>query len=131
MSFAISRRKTSRYSFTFMPLLGQALAGSRQAYTHLPETIRLFPLPHELSAVLRGIGFGPVSYRRLTKASVGAIAISPDSQWIAFAQVRDSNSNGRSDRNDAVDIWAAPLAGGEPVPLVRSPHRDGDPTWTW
>ena len=58
-------------------------------------------------------------------------AWSPDSQWIAFAQVRDSNSNGRSDQNDAVDIWAAPLAGGEPVPLVRSPHRDGDPTWTW
>jgi serine/threonine protein kinase len=58
-------------------------------------------------------------------------AWSPDSQWIAFAQVRDSNSNGRSDGNDAVDIWAAPLGGGETVPLVRSPNRDGDPTWTW
>jgi serine/threonine-protein kinase len=56
---------------------------------------------------------------------------SPDSQWIAFAQVRDSNSNGRSDGKDAVDIWAAPLDGGEMAPLVRSPFRDGDPTWTW
>ena len=56
---------------------------------------------------------------------------SPDSQWIAFARVRDSNSNGRSDANDAVDIWAAPISGGEPVPLVRSPNRDGDPSWTW
>lgn len=54
------------YSFTLMPLLGQALAGSRQAYTHLPETIRLFPLPHELSALLNRIGFEPVTYRRLT-----------------------------------------------------------------
>jgi len=58
-------------------------------------------------------------------------AWSPDSQWIAFARVRDSNSNGRSDAQDAVDIWAAPLTGGDPVPLVRSPNRDGDPSWTW
>ena len=58
-------------------------------------------------------------------------AWSPDSQWIAFAQIHDANNNGRSDQNDTVDIWAAPLGGGEPVPLVRSPYRDGDPTWTW
>jgi serine/threonine-protein kinase len=58
-------------------------------------------------------------------------AWSPDSQWIAFARVRDSNGNGRSDEKDAVDIWATPLGGGETVPLVQSPNRDGDPTWTW
>jgi serine/threonine protein kinase len=58
-------------------------------------------------------------------------AWSPDSQWIAFARVRDSNANGRSDGQDAVDIWAAPFQGGDAVPLVQSPHRDGDPTWTW
>ena len=70
--------------------------------------------------------------RRIT-SGVWAVtpAWSPDSQWIAFAQVRDSNSNGRSDGKDVVDIWAAPLGGGDSVPLVRSPNRDGDPTWTW
>jgi Tol biopolymer transport system component len=72
------------------------------------------------------------SLRRIT-SGVWAVTPtwSPDSQWIAFAQVRDSNSNGRKDENDAVDIWAAPLGGGDTVPLVRSPNRDGDPAWTW
>lgn len=56
---------------------------------------------------------------------------SPDSQWIAFAQLRDSNGNGQSDGKDAADIQAISLRGGELVPLIQSPHRDGDPTWTW
>ncbi|MGD8903872.1 MAG: protein kinase [Anaerolineae bacterium] len=56
---------------------------------------------------------------------------SPDSEWVAFAQVRDSNNNGRSDQNDTVNIWAVPRSGGEAVPLVQSPNRDGDPSWTW
>lgn len=54
------------YSFRIMPLLGQAIAGSRQAYTHLPESIRTFPLPDKLSEILENIGFCNVSYRRLT-----------------------------------------------------------------
>jgi len=54
------------YSFHMMPLLGWLLTGSRGAYTYLPESIRLFPLPHELSSVLRSVGFAHVSYRRLT-----------------------------------------------------------------
>ena len=54
------------YSFYLMPLLGEIIVGSRQAYMHLPETIRTFPLPDELSGVLAGIGFRRVRYRRLT-----------------------------------------------------------------
>ena len=54
------------YSFHVMPLLGQVLVGSRQAYTLLPESIRMFPLPEALSALLRDIGFHKVVYRRLT-----------------------------------------------------------------
>lgn len=78
---------------------------------------------------------GRASGGGLRQITSGAWAVtpawSPDSQWIAHAQVRDTNSNGRSDPDDAVDIWAVPLGGGDSVPLVQSPNRDGDPSWTW
>lgn len=54
------------YSFTIMPKLGELFVGSRQAYTYLPESIRLFPMPDELSDILRGIGFTDVNYSLLT-----------------------------------------------------------------
>ena len=54
------------YSFYIMPLVGELFAGSRKAYTHLPESIRMFPLPDELSALLKRIGFSQVNHRKLT-----------------------------------------------------------------
>lgn len=54
------------YSFYVMPAVGKILAGSRHAYTYLPESIRLFPPPDELKGQLEEIGFRDVSYRRLT-----------------------------------------------------------------
>ena len=54
------------YSFYIMPFLGEIIADSRKAYTHLPESIRMFPLPDELSALLRRIGFSQVTHRKLT-----------------------------------------------------------------
>lgn len=54
------------YSFYIMPALGKVLAGSRHAYTYLPESIRVFPGPQELKEILEGIGFRRVTYRKLT-----------------------------------------------------------------
>lgn len=54
------------YSFYVMPFLGELLVGSRHAYQLLPESIRTFPLPEELSDQLRHIGFRNVTYCRLT-----------------------------------------------------------------
>jgi demethylmenaquinone methyltransferase / 2-methoxy-6-polyprenyl-1,4-benzoquinol methylase len=60
------RRLYDFYSFHIMPLLGLIFGGSRQAYTYLPESIRLFPSPDELSRLLEEIGFRQVTYRPLT-----------------------------------------------------------------
>jgi demethylmenaquinone methyltransferase/2-methoxy-6-polyprenyl-1,4-benzoquinol methylase len=54
------------YSFSIMPFLGELVAGSRKAYTHLPESIRMFPLPDELAVMLRQVGFIRVDYRSFT-----------------------------------------------------------------
>ena len=54
------------YSFRFMPWVGKLLAGSREAYVYLPESIRKFPSPAELTALLRHIGFSRVIFQRLT-----------------------------------------------------------------
>jgi demethylmenaquinone methyltransferase/2-methoxy-6-polyprenyl-1,4-benzoquinol methylase len=54
------------YSFHIMPAVGKALAGSRQAYTYLPESIRLFPTADELAGILVRIGFRHVRHFRMT-----------------------------------------------------------------
>ena len=54
------------YSFYLMPYIGKALANCGPAYCYLPESIRLFPGADELKAILERIGFGRVTYRRLT-----------------------------------------------------------------
>ncbi|MGD8250724.1 MAG: class I SAM-dependent methyltransferase [Desulfobacterales bacterium] len=54
------------YSFYIMPLIGQVLVGSAESYSCLPETIRLFHLPDEISRILEGIGFRNVTYCRMT-----------------------------------------------------------------
>ena len=60
------RRLYDFYSFHLMPLAGKLLAGTRQAYLYLPESIRKFPPPDELSTILKRTGFSRVTYRRLT-----------------------------------------------------------------
>jgi demethylmenaquinone methyltransferase / 2-methoxy-6-polyprenyl-1,4-benzoquinol methylase len=60
------RRLYDFYSFHIMPLMGMIFVGSKQAYTYLPESIRLFPGPDELALRLEAIGFRQVNYRSLT-----------------------------------------------------------------
>ncbi|MGO9174837.1 MAG: class I SAM-dependent methyltransferase, partial [Desulfobaccales bacterium] len=60
------RRLYDFYSFYLMPLLGRIFVGSWQAYTYLPESIRMFARPEEVSATLAGLGFKEIRFRRLT-----------------------------------------------------------------
>ena len=54
------------YSFRIVPLLGQIVAGDREAYTYLVESIRRFPRQSELSAEIERAGFDLVRFRNLT-----------------------------------------------------------------
>ncbi|HWQ54339.1 MAG TPA: class I SAM-dependent methyltransferase [Bryobacteraceae bacterium] len=56
----------SFYSRRILPAIGGALSGSRDAYTYLPESVRKFPAPDELAAMMRAAGFAAVTWRRMT-----------------------------------------------------------------
>ena len=59
------------FSDRVIPTLGQAVAGDRDAYTYLVESIRRFPDPDTLSDMIGAAGFGGVRYRAMT----GGIAV--------------------------------------------------------
>jgi demethylmenaquinone methyltransferase/2-methoxy-6-polyprenyl-1,4-benzoquinol methylase len=52
-----------------VPLLGKVLPGGA-AYTYLPASVRRFPGPDELAALLRSSEFGSVEYRLLAAGIV-------------------------------------------------------------
>jgi demethylmenaquinone methyltransferase/2-methoxy-6-polyprenyl-1,4-benzoquinol methylase len=54
------------YSFTVLPLLGQVVAGDREAYQYLVESIRRFPPQGELARMMAAAGLERVDYRNLT-----------------------------------------------------------------
>ena len=54
------------YSFNVIPLMGQVVAGDRESYQYLVESIRKFPNQDKFAGMIRAAGFGQVSYRNLT-----------------------------------------------------------------
>jgi demethylmenaquinone methyltransferase/2-methoxy-6-polyprenyl-1,4-benzoquinol methylase len=54
------------YSFGVLPLLGQLVAGDRDAYTYLVESIRRFPPQSELSERIAAAGLDRPRFRNLT-----------------------------------------------------------------
>jgi demethylmenaquinone methyltransferase/2-methoxy-6-polyprenyl-1,4-benzoquinol methylase len=59
-------RVYNAYSFAVLPALGQFVAGDREAYRYLAESIRKFPDQESLCEKMRAAGFGQVSYRNLS-----------------------------------------------------------------
>jgi demethylmenaquinone methyltransferase/2-methoxy-6-polyprenyl-1,4-benzoquinol methylase len=54
------------YSFQIVPLLGLVVAGDRDAYSYLVESIRRFPPQSELAAMIAQAGLEQVKFRNLT-----------------------------------------------------------------
>jgi demethylmenaquinone methyltransferase/2-methoxy-6-polyprenyl-1,4-benzoquinol methylase len=54
------------YSFNILPRLGKLVAGNRDAYQYLVESIRRFPPQPELAAKMRAAGFAQVSWQNLS-----------------------------------------------------------------
>lgn len=54
------------YSFNVIPRLGQAVAGDRDSYQYLVESIRKFPDQEAFAALIRQAGFEQVKYRNLS-----------------------------------------------------------------
>jgi demethylmenaquinone methyltransferase/2-methoxy-6-polyprenyl-1,4-benzoquinol methylase len=55
-----------RYSYNVIPRMGQVIAGDRDSYQYLVESIRKFPDQETFAAMIREAGFGQVKYRNLS-----------------------------------------------------------------
>ncbi|HBU15340.1 MAG: bifunctional demethylmenaquinone methyltransferase/2-methoxy-6-polyprenyl-1,4-benzoquinol methylase [Rhodobacteraceae bacterium GWE1_64_9] len=54
------------YSFNVIPVMGQIIAGDRDSYQYLVESIRKFPDQETFAGMIRQAGFGQVAYRNLS-----------------------------------------------------------------
>ena len=55
-----------RYSFNFIPLMGEMIANDRDSYQYLVESIRKFPDQDRFLNMIRKVGFENAKYRNLT-----------------------------------------------------------------
>ena len=56
------RKFYDAYSFAVIPRLGEAIAGDRDSYQYLVESIRRFPKQDQFAQMIRDAGFANVSY---------------------------------------------------------------------
>lgn len=55
-----------QYSFKVLPAMGAAVAGDRESYLYLAESIRRFPPQEDLAAMMQAAGLSQVRYRNLS-----------------------------------------------------------------
>ena len=55
-----------KYSFNVIPVMGQVVAGDRESYQYLVESIRKFPEQEAFASMIRSAGFDQVKYRNVT-----------------------------------------------------------------
>ena len=54
------------YSFNVLPFIGKKIVGNGDAYKYLAESIKMYPLPEEISSLLKDVGFTTVRYQKLS-----------------------------------------------------------------
>ena len=62
----LMQRAYDLYSFNVIPRMGWAIAGDRDSYQYLVESIRRFPDQDRFAAMVVDAGFGNVKYRNLS-----------------------------------------------------------------
>jgi demethylmenaquinone methyltransferase / 2-methoxy-6-polyprenyl-1,4-benzoquinol methylase len=62
----LMQRAYDLYSFNVIPVMGQVVAGDRESYQYLVESIRKFPDQETFASMIGAAGFGQVKYRNLT-----------------------------------------------------------------
>ncbi|HET6607682.1 MAG TPA: class I SAM-dependent methyltransferase [Rhodopila sp.] len=60
------KRLYDAWSFQVLPRLGQMVAGDRESYQYLAESIRTFPDQETMAGMMRKAGFGRVTVRNLS-----------------------------------------------------------------
>ena len=66
VSLPLLRRLYDGYSYAVIPRVGLWVAGDRQAYAYLVDSIRQFPKQEELAAMLEAVGLRGVRVRNLS-----------------------------------------------------------------
>ncbi|MEM8872449.1 MAG: bifunctional demethylmenaquinone methyltransferase/2-methoxy-6-polyprenyl-1,4-benzoquinol methylase UbiE [Pseudomonadota bacterium] len=55
-----------RYSFNVIPPMGKVIAGDRESYQYLVDSIRRFPVQEQFATMIRAAGFEQTRYRNLS-----------------------------------------------------------------
>ena len=63
---AMMQKAYDLYSFNVIPRMGQAIAGDRDSYQYLVESIRKFPNQETFLGMVKAAGFSQASYRNLS-----------------------------------------------------------------
>jgi len=69
-TLTIFRQLFHFYFYRLVPLLGRVIAGQKEAYRYLPNSLTHFLSPEELKTVMEGVGLSKVWYRRLMLGTV-------------------------------------------------------------
>ncbi|MDX5930393.1 class I SAM-dependent methyltransferase [Acidiphilium acidophilum] len=66
LQVAVAAPLYERWSFAALPAIGARVAGDRESYQYLAESIRMFPDQETLAEMMRQAGFARISVRNLT-----------------------------------------------------------------